>query len=38
MLVAGVDIWKWEMGFDLEDRKKVNSSEGGCGVIDTWNN
>lgn len=38
MLVAGVDIWKWEMGFDLEDRKKVNSSKGGCGVIDTLNN
>lgn len=26
------------MGFDLEDRKKVNSSRGGRGVIDTWNN
>lgn len=35
MHVAGVDICKWEMGFDLEDRKKVNGSTGGYRMIDT---
>lgn len=33
MHVAGVDIWKWEMGFDLEDREKVNGS---CKVVTEW--
>lgn len=38
MHVAGVDIWKWEMGFDLEDRKKVNGSTGGYRMIDSLSN
>lgn len=35
MHVARVDIWKWEMGFDLEDRKKVKARTGGYRMIDT---
>ena len=38
MHVAGVDIWKWEMGFDLEDRKKVNGSTGGYRMINSLSN
>lgn len=38
MHVARADIWKWEMGLDSEDRKKVNAGTGGYRMIDTWSN